>query len=203
MSTKFIRPFIRSMFLLRSQHLTAVLLVLSALVSVGALFVLLQIKLGLSKELVFSMLPSIIAFSVGLLSANIASVIKKVSPKRVFISYPESEKETAKKLANLIRVNGYKVWLDEEQILPGEKWTDKIKNAIIDAEVFVTLLKADYSNSDAVMFELVYASTQKKLKVVPVLLDNMKMPPQLNGFRFIDAYTDIDKGLKEVMRAID
>lgn len=181
----------------------AVLSVLGALASVLGIFVLLQSKLGISKELTYSIITLIIAFAIGVWSASIAKAVKKVSPKRVFISYPRSAEEIARTLAALIRERGYRVWLDEEQIKPGEKWETRIKDAIVDADVFVALLKIDYSQSGNVMFELGYAAGQEKLRIVPVLLDEMSAPSQLERFRFVEAYSDVSKGLEEVVRAID
>ncbi len=180
----------------------AILSVIAALVSVGTLFFLLQSNLGVSKELSYSLLTSFVAFAIGLWSAYIAKAIRKVSSKRVFISYPRSAKETAKKLASIIRKNGYKAWIDEEQINIGDKWETKIKDAIVDAEIFIALLNKDYLISKYLMFELEYAAGQDKLKILPVLLDKMPVPLQLERFFFVEAYTDVDKGLDEIVRAI-
>lgn len=193
---------IESLLRVLRESPVAAISILGAVASVGGLFFLLQTYLGISKEFSYSMLSAFVGMAVGLWSVYIAQAIKKVSPKRVFISYPKSAEEAARKLAVLIRANGYRVWLDEEQIKPGDKWETRIKDAIVDAEVFVALLKGDYPLSGNVMFELGYAAGREKLRVVPVLLDKMRVPSQLERFRFVEAYADVDKGLQEVVRAI-
>jgi hypothetical protein len=60
---------------------------------------------------------------------------------RMFISYGRADaQELALLLERELTAVGHHVWLDKRQITPGYGWEEQIEQAILDSEVFVSLL---------------------------------------------------------------
>ena len=95
------------------------------------------------------------------------------APKKVFISYSHNNTSWLNKLrihfAGLRRSGKIEQWTDQE-ILAGEMWDDKIKDAMNQADVFVCLLSADFIASEYIWnTELKEIFKQKKEKNAHVI----------------------------------
>ena len=60
--------------------------------------------------------------------------------QKVFISYAKEDKECARRLYKELKDKGFDPWLDEESLLPGQKWEAHIEDAIKQCEFFIALL---------------------------------------------------------------
>lgn len=115
----------------------------------------------------------------------------------VFISYAHKDK----KLVSGYFVNRFKdeqlssIWIDEQNIKPGDDFPVEIKNAIRDSEVFLFFYSKDSNKSDWVQREIKYALEYKKI-IIPVLLDDLEKEPNnennemydelLNNIEYVD-----------------
>jgi hypothetical protein len=54
-----------------------------------------------------------------------------------FISYVRENSDVVDRLAEHLRVNGVEVWLDRDDIMPGEYWKNAIDKAIQNGAYFV------------------------------------------------------------------
>jgi len=63
----------------------------------------------------------------------------KEKPK-IFLSYAREDMGMAKQLYNDLKRYGLDVWLDTESLLPGDRWKDKIRDAIENSNYFIALL---------------------------------------------------------------
>jgi hypothetical protein len=59
---------------------------------------------------------------------------------KVFLSHAAKDHELARKLREALARGGFDVWLEEDQVLPGENWAKKIGRALDDSELMVNLL---------------------------------------------------------------
>jgi hypothetical protein len=59
---------------------------------------------------------------------------------KIFLSYAREDMGMAKQLYNDLKRYGLDVWLDTESLLPGDKWRDKIQDAIENSTYFIALL---------------------------------------------------------------
>ena len=59
---------------------------------------------------------------------------------KIFLSYAREDMSMAKQLYNDLRRYGLDVWLDTESLLPGDRWKDKIQDAIENSNYFISLL---------------------------------------------------------------
>src|SRR3954468_17958084 len=58
----------------------------------------------------------------------------------VFLSHSSADSAGAKAVAQLLRNTGVDVWLDLDQLMPGEEWQKALENALQDSSHFVVLV---------------------------------------------------------------
>lgn len=110
---------------------------------------------------------------------------------KVFISHAHENKALAQKLAKALKRAGWDVW-DDEQILPGDNWAEKIGQALEESQAMVVLLTGAGLSSN-VRWEIEYALGKKSLKnrLIPVLvgsevnISNQNFPWILNHLKMI------------------
>jgi TIR domain len=105
---------------------------------------------------------------------------------QIFISYARSDKVIAEQLTRSFKQQGLSVWLDYESLKPGSSWQDELENALRRADIFVVVLSEDSVKSNWVNAEIGFALGQKK-KIVPILVDNVRLPLNLTKLQYIDA----------------
>lgn len=95
----------------------------------------------------------------------------------VFISYAREDRETARRLAQLIEQNGYPVWWDRE-LVAGNQFADIIENKLDTADAVIVLWSENSRKSHWVRDEAAVGRDRNRL--IPLALDDV-MPPL--GFR--------------------
>jgi hypothetical protein len=95
---------------------------------------------------------------------------------QVFISHAQADKLLAKRVADTLRASGLRVWLDEEQILPGDNWGDQVGQALRESDAMVVLVTPNSTSSSYLKHELGYALGNEgyKGRVVTVLAGSPK-----------------------------
>jgi TIR domain len=91
---------------------------------------------------------------------------------RVFISHSSKDTSVARQLARRLSEAGLKVWLPEDEILPGDNWAKKVGQALEESELMVVLVTPHAFESEWLKEEIQYALTaeQYKGRLIPVLL---------------------------------
>src|ERR1041385_2854955 len=128
-------------------------------------------------------------------------LFKISSPQHhIFLSHNWNDKPIARKLADDLAFRGINVWLDEAEIKLGESLIEKIREAIDSVEYVVVLLSKHSVGSDWVKKEVDIAMNQeiegKRVKVIPILLDQVDLPGFLKGklyadLRSMDQYDEV------------
>jgi hypothetical protein len=99
----------------------------------------------------------------------------------IFLSYTERDRETARRIAEVLGAAGWSVWWDR-RIPAGETWRSVLEHALEDMRCMVVLWSAKSIESEWVYEE---ASEGRRLgKLVPVMIENVRPPA---GFREIQA----------------
>jgi len=134
----------------------------------------------------------------------------KISNPRhhIFLSHNWNDKPIARKLADDLAIRGINVWLDEAEIKLGESLIEKIREATDSVEYVVVLLSKNSVGSNLVKKEVDIAMNEeiegKRIKVVPILLDEVDLPGFLKGklygdLRSMDQY---DKVLSQIQTRV-
>jgi hypothetical protein len=130
--------------------------------------------------------------------------VAMAKPLNVFLSYSRQDVEFARKLAADLKAEGHlDPWLDVTDLNAGDRWENKIREAIGSAEVLLVLLSSSSVKSEWVMREAELATSQGKGRVIPVIIDEgakSAVPGFLNEIQWLDLSTPARyaSGLREL-----
>lgn len=123
----------------------------------------------------------------------------------IFLSHSSLDKPFVRKLAADLRSKGFFVWLDEAEIKLGDSLIKKISEGIEQVEYVGVVISKNSIDSEWFNREVEIALNQeisgKKVKILPLLLEKVNMPPFLSGKLYADFTCDenYDKGLKLII----
>jgi len=124
----------------------------------------------------------------------------------VFISYSHQDCEFATRLAAQLVKHKAQVWIDQWELHVGDSIIDRIERAIEGASALLVVLSKASVGSEWCKKEissgLLRELEARRVIVLPVLLDDCKIPLFLRGKLYADFRTDFDKGLRAVLEAI-
>ncbi len=69
-------------------------------------------------------------------SSSMAEGLSKVDAPLVFLSHASADTEPARQLARGLRGAGLRVWLDADELAPGDLWMERIESALLGAQAF-------------------------------------------------------------------
>jgi hypothetical protein len=113
---------------------------------------------------------------------------------RIFFSYAKSDAAFALKLATDLRAAGVGVWMDQLDIRPGDHWDTTIEKALNECPAFLLVLSSSSVASTNVADEINFALEERKA-IVPIVIDECKIPFRLRRLQHIDFRSDYAKGL--------
>lgn len=123
----------------------------------------------------------------------------------VFLSHSHQDKPFVRKLAAELRHHGHIVWIDEAEILIGDSLIRKIEEGLDKVDYVIAVISESSVASEWVRKELDAAMNKeigaKKIVVLPVLLQDVQLPPFLAGKRYADFRTlaGFDKGVLDLL----
>jgi len=80
--------------------------------------------------------------------------VKKKSEIQIFLAHASEDKPAVLALYNRLKQAGYKPWLDEEDLIPGQIWRDEIPKAIKASQIFLACLSAKSAKQGYIQREL-------------------------------------------------
>jgi hypothetical protein len=123
-----------------------------------------------------------------------------------FLSHSSKDKPFVRRLAADLVANGVKVWIDEQRILVGDSIPEKIAQGLAESDFFLLFVSENSVNSSWVKKELssalVHEIERRKVTVLPVRLDNAKMPDSVNDKLYADFRGSYEAGLKGLLDSI-
>ncbi|MGC9965029.1 MAG: toll/interleukin-1 receptor domain-containing protein [Syntrophobacteraceae bacterium] len=128
--------------------------------------------------------------------------------KDIFISYSTADKEFVDILVDLLNREGISIWIDEGEILPGDRIREKINQGILDSRYLLIVLSQNSIRSNWVRVELDSAMIREiedsAVTVIPVLIGDIKLaqiPLDLRGKLYID-FRDSEMYSKSAQRLV-
>ena len=108
---------------------------------------------------------------------------------KCFISYSHGDKEFVNSLASNLRSNGVDVTIDDWELFAGDKIFLKIQEELIEKnDIILAVISQNSLNSAWVRDELNttnIARIQKKLRLIPLVIDNSELPMWLQSIRYV------------------
>lgn len=144
----------------------------------------------INPQLPYPVLPSEVGSpSVGAIVNRILGVRKESGsklPLRVFLCHSSSDKEIVRRLYTRLCGNGIDAWLDEEKLLPGQKWEVEIPKAVKSSDVVVVCLsknaidKSGYIQKEILMaLEVADEKPVDTIFLIPFRLGPCEIPNRL------------------------
>jgi TIR domain len=91
----------------------------------------------------------------------------------VFISYAHGDEPWASKFADELKAQGVHAWFDKTHIALGERWSEKLEQALREAPIIAVLLSPDYITHPSSAFE-VGAAVGGNKKIIPIATQEME-----------------------------
>jgi TIR domain len=109
---------------------------------------------------------------------------------KVFLSHSHADKRFVRSLAKKLTAKKIKVWIDEAEIRPGDSLIEKLSNAIDSVDILIAVLSRASIKSAWVKKEIEIATVReikhKRLRVIPLLLNDVELPGFLEGKLYAD-----------------
>ena len=138
--------------------------------------------------------------------------------KHVFISYVHDDLVLVERLCNALKASGINVWLDRDDIKPGMRWEDAIRNAIADGAYFIACFSKEYNaRSRSYMNEELTLAVEElrrrptdRVWFIPVLLTEGEIPGRsigagedLRSLHWVELYKDWSGGIGRIVSVIE
>ena len=99
--------------------------------------------------------------------------------KDYFVSYNKANKDWAKWIAGTLEENGYSVYLQAWDIIPGNDFIERMNNFLEYSENYIAIYTKDFCDSEYCMkeFQTAFnAHINKEIKkFIPIRLENVKL----------------------------
>jgi hypothetical protein len=124
----------------------------------------------------------------------------------IFISYSHKDKEFVNKLAaNLVKQKAH-VWIDTWELNVGDSIIEKVQSAIQESSALIIVISKASMESEWCKKELsagfLKELEEKRVVVLPLLLEDCEMPIFLRGKMYADFRKDFDDGFRKTLEAI-
>jgi len=120
---------------------------------------------------------------------------------KAFISYSNKDKEKVSVFASLLANNGFDVWMDVKSIKLGEHIIASISNGLDNTDLYILFISSNSNKSRWIEEELNMALsksiTSGKPRIIPVLLDDCKVPNAIASRLYLDARRSISDALEQ------
>jgi hypothetical protein len=131
--------------------------------------------------------------------------INKTSIGKLFVSHSSVDKPFVRRLAKRLLADGYLVWLDEAELLPGDSLPAKVSEALGSSKVVLVIVSAAAIRSKWLSFELNKA-TERMIKgecrVIPIVIEKVKLPAEVQGLLYADFTISFKMGYQSVATAL-
>jgi hypothetical protein len=125
---------------------------------------------------------------------------------KIFLSHSSLDKTFVRRLSTRLKKEGYDVWLDEKELLPGDKLSTKLSDAIELSKVILIVISENSLNSKWLQFELELATrkmVEEGLRLIPILIGNVEIPHQLKNIIYVDFKPGKKSGYKVLLKALE
>lgn len=146
--------------------------------------------------------------------ASLSRPMEAILPNRkstVFISYAHEDSDTASRIYSDLKNRGIGVWLDSQDLLPGQKWEVEIKKVMRSCTYVIALLSDNsVSKKGFVQKELKFALDlldevpADDVFVIPVRITKcIPNDERLQTLHWADLFQDYDNGLDKILRVLE
>ena len=123
----------------------------------------------------------------------------------LFVCYSHADKEFVDKLAHALVENKARVWVDRWELSVGDSLVQRVQDAISEADALLVILSKASVKSEWCKKELsaglMRELTEKRVLVLPVLIEDCEVPLLLKEKIHADFREDFEEGLAQILEA--
>lgn len=123
-----------------------------------------------------------------------------------FLSHSSRDKDFVRRLAADLTKEGVTTWLDEQEILAGQSFVERISEGIYSSDVFIFVSSEDSVKSEWARKELNLAFSRQlgeaEVRIIPLKIDDTDVPEILKDMNYADFRRSYDVGLAALMKSI-
>ena len=124
----------------------------------------------------------------------------------IFVSYSRADADFVNALGAVLARNNANVWIDTWELNVGDSLIDRIQKAIENAGALLVVLSKNSVESEWCKKELnaglIRELEEKRVVVLPVLIEDCRIPAFLRDKLYADFRTDFDKGFRDLLAAV-
>ena len=128
--------------------------------------------------------------------------------KQVFLTYAHRDNKAVRKLYDNLTRNRIKVWLDEQELLPGQNWQYEIRQAILRSDIVIVCLSRQFNKQGGfrhkelrIVLEKAGSVPEGEIFLIPVRLEACRVLQPLSRWQYVDLFeADGYKGLLLTLR---
>jgi hypothetical protein len=124
-----------------------------------------------------------------------------VEEVKYFLSYTRQDSAFVLKLATELREAGVNLWLDQLDIVGGQRWDRAVQTALETCQGMIAVLSPQALASNNVLDEVSYALDEEKV-VIPILWRSCAIPVRLRRIHYIDFTVDYNTGFSQLLKAL-
>lgn len=132
---------------------------------------------------------------------QISHYIAKEDSVHAFLSYSFRETELAEQIRLELEKQGIKLFYPARDIHVGENIAEKVMEGLIKSKAFIVLLSSKSLQSAWSIRELQSALSFRK-KIIPILVEDCKVPEAIKGIKYLDARKDLSAIIKDLAISI-
>jgi TIR domain-containing protein/carboxypeptidase family protein len=128
-------------------------------------------------------------------------------PLQIFLCHSSDDKTSIQELYKRLCDDGFKPWLDEEDLLPGQNWHQAIMRAVRDSDVVVVCLSRNSVNKRGyvqkeIKLALDVADEQPEdtIFIIPLKLEECDVPTRLKQWHWVNLFED--RGYERLITAL-
>jgi DNA-binding response OmpR family regulator len=114
---------------------------------------------------------------------------------KIFLCYSSSEEEKIAEIYERLKQEGFNPWMDQNDILPGEDWEYTIEESMRKSDFFLIFLNLDsidhrgfFNREIDIALEIEKEKQQRDICIIPVRMEECKVPPRLRRFQWLNLY---------------
>jgi hypothetical protein len=135
-------------------------------------------------------------------------VLTAIDSPFVFLAYARNDHERVDSIRRLLERSGCVAWLDTQDLVPGDEWEIKLREAVDRADFFIPCIShATQANKRYFHQEVDFANARRSRTsgipfIIPLRLDDVHLDDDTARFQWQDAFPVLEKGGNDLCAAI-
>jgi len=119
------------------------------------------------------------------------------------MSYCRREVGFVDDLTHRLEKEGFKVWLDYRNLVPGTPWAEQISKGLQESEVILLVVSKESIASKYVELEWRHVLKETEKRIILVVFEAVDLPKELESYEWVDFRGNYEAGIKELVGQLE